>query len=417
MSTASQRRLIIGVGNAGVTVLDLLALEYPSAKGLLVLNNDLESLSASVITDRIDVPEGDPREGFLAIDEKFTAMISGVSSVVLCGGLGGYSGSFLLPALAILVKSAGITVAACVGMPFSFEGRAKKELASDALEKLYGVCDAVAVIENDRLSGGSPSTAAVGEAFSLSDRTLLGSLRAVQGMLSTSGPVKITRSDLKNVLGIPGALTLFGYGTGEGPNRLHEALEKALRSPLLNLPGKSTQGSALAGVSSVLLLLHGPADLSFAEVQIAVGEIERIAGERCLIKTGVHADLPSGSPITLSVIASSGGRHAAEKPVSPRLPEKESEPRPIAGTTSDSGELLQVKPAPAKKITATETPTLSKKTNNTTSTSKQTQGTLDLEPAQRGRFDKSEPTIVAGEDLDIPTFMRKGIKLTPPHRN
>ena len=48
---------------------------------------------------------------------------------------------------------------------------------------------------------------------------------------------------------------------------------------------------------------------------------------------------------------------------------------------------------------------------------KQTQGTLDLDNYQRGRFDKSEPTIVAGEDLDVPTFLRKGIKLTPPHRN
>lgn len=417
MSTSAQRRLIIGVGNAGVSVLDHLALEHPSFKGLLLVNNDGESLSGSVVTDRIDVPEGDPREGFLAIDEKFTTLVSGASTVVLCGGLGGDTGSFLLPALAIHAKSAGITVAACVGMPFSFEGRAKKELASEALQKLYTVCDAVTVIENDRLSGGYPSTAAVGEAFALSDRTLLGSLLAIHGMLSTSGPVKITRSDLKHVLGIPGALTLFGSGTAEGSNRLHEALEKAFRSPLLNLPGKSTPGSALAGVPSVLLLLHGPADLSFAEVQIAVGEIERIAGERCQIKTGVHADRPSGSPITLSIVASTGGGHAAEKPASTRLPEKESEPRTTGGKAHDSGDIPEVRPAPAKKIATTETPNSSKKPNNTTSTTKQTQGTLDLEPAQRGRFDKSEPTIVAGEDLDIPTFMRKGIKLIPPHRN
>ncbi len=29
----------------------------------------------------------------------------------------------------------------------------------------------------------------------------------------------------------------------------------------------------------------------------------------------------------------------------------------------------------------------------------------------RGRFDKSEPTIVDGEDLDVPTFMRKNLKV------
>ncbi len=427
MSAPVPRRLIIGVGNAGVTVLDLLAVGNPSMKGLMVVNNDSESLAASVVTDRIAVPEGDPGEGFVAIDGEFEGAVAGAATVVLCGGLGGETGSFLLPALAILAKSAGITVAACVGMPFSFEGRGKKEAATAALEKLYTVCDAVAVIENDRLSGGTPSTAAVGEAFELSDKTILASLLAIHRMLSTSGPVKITRSDLKHVLGVPGPITLFGSGSAEGSNRLHEALERSLRSPLLNAPGKTTPGSALAGASPVLLLLEGPRDLSFAEVQAAVGEIERIGGERCQIKTGVHADRPSGSPITISVVASSGGERPSDKPVAPRIaaaevrPERQSAPldeetAPTATpqtpkTTPQAPKTIPTIPQ-AKLDSAPPTSTTPRKT-----TGKQTQGTLDLDTQQRGRFDKSEPTIVAGEDLDIPTFMRKGIKLTPPQRS
>jgi cell division protein FtsZ len=422
--SAVPRRLIIGVGNAGVTVLDLLAVGNPSMKGLMVVNNDSESLTASVVTDRIAVPEGDPREGFVAIDGEFGGAIAGAATVVLCGGLGGEMGSFLLPALAILAKSAGITVAACVGMPFSFEGRGKKEAATAALEKLYTVCDAVAVVENDRLSGGTPSTTAVGEAFALSDKTIQASLLAIHRMLSTSGPVKITRSDLKHVLGVPGALTLFGSGSAEGSNRLHEALERALRSPLLNASGKTTPGSGLAGASPVLLLLEGPPDLSFAEVQVAVGEIERIGGERCQIKTGVHADRPSGSPITISVVASSGGERPSDKPVASRIAAAEVRPErqsaPLDEETAPKATPQTPKktpPAPktipqAKPDSAPSTSTTPRKT-----TAKQTQGTLDLDTQQRGRFDKSEPTIVAGEDLDIPTFMRKGIKLTPPQRS
>lgn len=428
MSAPVPRRLIIGVGNAGVTVLDLLAVGNPSMKGLMVVNNDSESLAATVVTDRIAVPEGDPGDGFVAIDGELSGAVAGAATVVLCGGLGGETGSFLLPALAILAKSAGITVAACVGMPFSFEGRGKKEAATTALEKLYTVCDAVAVIENDRLSGGTPSTAAVGEAFALSDKTLLASLLGIHRMLSTSGPVKITRSDLKHVLGVPGAITLFGSGSAEGSNRLHEALERALRSPLLNAPGKTTPGSALAGASPVLLLLEGPPDLSFAEVQAAVGEIERIGGERCQIKTGVHADRPSGSPITVSVVASSGGERPSDKPVAPRVtaaaearPERQSVPTDEERTPTATPQTPKSTPQAPKTIptilqakpdSAPSTSTTPRKT-----TVKQTQGTLDLDTQQRGRFDKSEPTIVAGEDLDIPTFMRKGIKLTPPQRS
>ena len=39
------------------------------------------------------------------------------------------------------------------------------------------------------------------------------------------------------------------------------------------------------------------------------------------------------------------------------------------------------------------------------------QEVLQFEPVTRGRFEKSEPTIVEGQDLDIPTFLRKNIRV------
>ena len=37
------------------------------------------------------------------------------------------------------------------------------------------------------------------------------------------------------------------------------------------------------------------------------------------------------------------------------------------------------------------------------------QNELPLEIVSKGRFAKSEPTIHRGEDLDMPTYMRRGI--------
>jgi cell division protein FtsZ len=39
------------------------------------------------------------------------------------------------------------------------------------------------------------------------------------------------------------------------------------------------------------------------------------------------------------------------------------------------------------------------------------QEVLQFEPVTRGRFEKSEPTIIEGEDLDVPTYLRKNIKM------
>jgi cell division protein FtsZ len=36
---------------------------------------------------------------------------------------------------------------------------------------------------------------------------------------------------------------------------------------------------------------------------------------------------------------------------------------------------------------------------------------MQLEPVNRGRFEKAEPTIVDGKDLDVPTFLRKNLSI------
>jgi cell division protein FtsZ len=132
---------------------------------------------------------------------------------------------------------------------------------------------------------------------------------------------------------------------------------------------------------------------------LAVAEIERIAGERCLIKVGVQADAPPESPLELFITASSGG--------TVQTVAKTNESKPFSLTATEPRERPeQEHPSPEKTAKPLKK-----------SPSKQMQGTLDLDSYQRGRFDKSEPTIVGGEDLDVPTFLRKGIKITTPARH
>jgi cell division protein FtsZ len=57
-------------------------------------------------------------------------------------------------------------------------------------------------------------------------------------------------------------------------------------------------------------------------------------------------------------------------------------------------------------VTTNEAATVTPKTRG-----KPKQETLPLEGVSRGRFDKSEPTLYNGEDLDVPTFIRRGVSL------
>jgi len=78
------------------------------------------------------------------------------------------------------------------------------------------------------------------------------------------------------------------------------------------------------------------------------------------------------------------------EPVQPRviLPKKKSAsaPAPLPLAVKDA------KPAPEKIVQAK-------------------QEVLQFESVTRGRFEKSEPTIVEGQDLDVPTFLRKNVRV------
>jgi cell division protein FtsZ len=54
---------------------------------------------------------------------------------------------------------------------------------------------------------------------------------------------------------------------------------------------------------------------------------------------------------------------------------------------------------------------VAKQTRSRKAASKMRQGQLPLEIVSKGRFDKSEPTIHKGEDLDVPTYIRRGVSL------
>jgi len=79
---------------------------------------------------------------------------------------------------------------------------------------------------------------------------------------------------------------------------------------------------------------------------------------------------------------------------SPVEPARNGEPEPPITTPHEKSVRWKEEKAPAEK-----------------SATPAKQEVLQFEPVTRGRFEKSEPTIIEGEDLDVPTYLRKNIKV------
>jgi cell division protein FtsZ len=77
--------------------------------------------------------------------------------------------------------------------------------------------------------------------------------------------------------------------------------------------------------------------------------------------------------------------------------ESMAEPQVSHSAAAPSSKPVKTVPAPEPALTAAKR--------------EERQETLQFEPVTRGRFEKSEPTIVDGQDLDVPTWLRRNVRV------
>lgn len=416
---------VVGLGGAGGNVLDRLVLDGFEAACAVAMNTDVQTLNGSVAGEKVHLGPttsrglgsgGDPDVGYTAAEEstdEIVAALSGAHIVFICAGLGGGTGSGAAPLVAHLARKAGAMVIAFVTLPFSFEGKRRNTQAMEALAQIEGQADLVVCFENDRMGEASSPSSGIQQAFVTTDAILSQSIRSIAGLVGQRGWVAVGLDDLAAVLRRQQARALFGYGESEGANRAHEALERALRSPLMD------KGRMLAEAQAVLVHVFGGPDLTLNEVSVMMEEFNRHISDGTRINFGVTTDARHGRRLGVSILSSTGdavvvpqSRPALQKQVVKEKkeapPAKEQAPIFEADQEPEPFEELE-EPQPVKppaKITPQTAPTKAAPAKKEEKAEQ-----MSLEPVNRGRFDKGEPTIVDGEDLDVPTFLRKNLKV------
>lgn len=424
----------IAVGNAGCNRFDRLALEAGGHLPGTALNTDAANLQGCVAPEKILLGEkvcrglgcgGDPESGAAAwaeSAERALGCLDEADVVVFLAGLGGGTASAILPALTTAALEKKIQVIQLVTLPFQFEGVRRNRQASEALAALYQPGVLTVAFPLDGLGELSSSTGPLGDAFAKSDQLLTGVAAAIHAICQSTGPLEVTVGDLFGLLG-GGRQSWFGHCAAEGAGRAAEVVPRLLKSPLLH------NASTLESATHVLAYLRGGSDLSLAEVQTIIKQLQRELDTQTRLQIGISTAPTPAPGLVLTVIGveklAIAKTPAANLPPRPEpLPEKfpfappppeaaplpkpsepPSAPRPApAATTSDNqAELFGATELPPGPPRPSQPP---KK-----SPPKIKQEVLPLETASRGRFDKSEPTIVEGEDLDVPTFLRWKIKL------
>jgi len=447
---------IISVGGAGLNALDRIVLDGLERAEVVAINTDVQSLASSVAAHKVQLGRsvtrglgagGDPELGYQAAVEsadEIREALADARMIFVCAGLGGGTGSGAAPYVAQLAHEAGALVVAFATLPFSFEGKRRNAQAREALTRLNEVANGVICFENDKMGDIVAPQAGIHQAFAAADITISQSVRSIVNLIQRPGLIRIGFDDLLAALRSPNGRCLFGFGESDSDNRAHEALTQALKNPLMD------RGRMLADAARVLVQVAGGPGMTLSEVEILMQELGRHISEQTQILFGAVVDGRLADRLSVTIISSLTADEdfipqqsqpaQSSAPAMPPVweqsheisPEIDIEPEPMPMEVFQPAEMTAFKesapsetasPPPVEPIsvlsksepivsTPHKKPAPIKEEKPSAEKSAQAkQEVLQFEPVTRGRFEKSEPTIVEGEDLDIPTYLRKNIKV------
>ena len=447
---------IISVGGAGLNALDRIVLDGLERAEVVAINTDVQSLASSVAAHKVQLGRsvtrglgagGDPELGYQAAVEsadEIREALANARMIFVCAGLGGGTGSGAAPYVAQLAHEAGALVVAFATLPFSFEGKRRNAQAREALTRLNEVANGVICFENDKMGDIVAPQAGIHQAFAAADITISQSVRSIVNLIQRPGLIRIGFDDLLAALRSPNGRCLFGFGESDSDNRAHEALTQALKNPLMD------RGRMLADAARVLVQVAGGPGMTLSEVEILMQELGRHISEQTQILFGAVVDGRLADRLSVTIISSLTADEdfipqqsqpaQSSAPAMPPVweqsheisPEIDIEPEPMPMEVFQPAEMTAFKesapsetasPPPVEPIsvlsksepivsTPHKKPAPIKGEKPSAEKSAQAkQEVLQFEPVTRGRFEKSEPTIVEGEDLDIPTYLRKNIRV------
>ena len=440
---------VVSVGGAGLNALDRIVLDGLEKASVVAINTDVQSLTSSVAAHKVQLGRtrtrglgtgGDPELGYEAAVEsadEIREALTDTRMVFVCAGLGGGTGSGAAPYVAHLAREAGALVIAFVTLPFTFEGKRRATQAREALGRLNEIAHSVICFENDRMGDLVAPQAGIHHAFAMADTTISQSVRSVVNLIQRPGLIRIGFDDLLAALRTHNGRCVFGFGESDSDNRAHDALTQALKNPLMD------RGRMLADATNVLVQVSGGAGMTLSEVEVLMQELGRHVNEQTQILFGAVVDGKLGDRLAVTIISSlaadedliSESRDGAtlsnvfaQPPVREQHPppqihiEPEAAMEPVAHEESISFEqpvVAQATPAAESMPGESEPLPVTPRKKAVPHTDEKAaaksvpakQEILQFEPVTRGRFEKSEPTIVEGEDLDVPTYLRKNIKV------
>jgi len=299
---------VIGVGGGGSNAVNHMFRLGIKGVDFIICNTDKQALGKSPVPHKIQLgnsltkglgagakPEVGRDSALESIEEIKELLKGNTEMVFITAGLGGGTGTGAAPVIASVAKELGILTVGIVTIPFSFEGKKRREQAERGLEEMKKYVDTLIVIGNDKLReiyGSLKMT----EAFAHADNVLTNAAKSIAEIISLHMHVNVDFNDVKTVMQDSG-VAIMGSAIASGEKRALRAVENALISPLLN-------DNDISGARHVLLnIMSGSDDIEMDEFGEITDFIQEAAGGTAELITGYGTDPSLGDNVSVTIIA------------------------------------------------------------------------------------------------------------------
>lgn len=299
---------VIGVGGGGSNAVNHMFRLGIKGVDFIICNTDKQALDKSPVPHKIQLgssltkglgagakPEVGRESALESIEEIKSLLKDNTEMVFITAGLGGGTGTGAAPVIASISKELGILTVGIVTIPFSFEGKKRKEQAEKGLDEIKKYVDTLIVIGNDKLREMYGSLK-MSEAFAHADNVLSNAAKSIAEIISLHMHINVDFNDIKTVMQNSG-VAIMGSAIASGEKRALRAVENALVSPLLN-------DNDISGARHVLLnIMSGSDDIEMDEFGEITDFIQEAAGGTAELITGYGTNPSLGDNVSVTIVA------------------------------------------------------------------------------------------------------------------
>ena len=319
---------VIGVGGGGSNAVNHMYELGIKDVDFIVCNTDIQALDISAVPTKIQLgetltggrgagslPEVGKNAAIESVDEIKNYLSDNTNMVFITAGMGGGTGTGAGPVVAKVAKDMGILTVGIVTVPFSFEGKKRKEQAEAGIKEMREAVDTLLIINNEKLRD-MYGNLTIRNAYAQADQVLASAAKGIAEVISKTGFINVDLNDVNTVMKDSG-VAIMGTATAEGENRAIIAAEKALSSPLLN-------DNDITGAKQVLLnITFGEEELTMDEMSEITDFIVDAAGGSAEMIMGQGYDETLGTGVCVTVIATGFHTNAnVDTGVTPEEPKK-----------------------------------------------------------------------------------------------